>query len=305
MAAHDEYMSFWQIALDSYNEAYAHVPPAKPGEVAPIGFRMPNGKTVEDYPGELAHIRETMQGLVAQDNAVFYFDETAMGELGSEDYNRELLDTAAEFYREGILAAPFPRCLFLFKRKGNTFLAHMQEIENGFRVTSFLNENPIQPGNDYSILPALSVDFRRQDCGKFTEGLFTTELEGRAMFAPENVPPSRLKLILAESLLLFLGGCMLLNMPYFDKQRVDIPEALAKARYKRGKPALRAYTTVKLRKDIADAMTDGQGGWKVRPHYRRGHIRRLSDGRAIPVMPCMVNFEGDDAALKKNTYVVK
>ena len=46
-----------------------------------------------------------------------------------------------------------------------------------------------------------------------------------------------------------------------------------------------------------------KGGWTVRPHWRRGHIRRLADGRVIPIPPCCVNME--DGVPVKPEYVVK
>jgi hypothetical protein len=89
----------------------------------------------------------------------------------------------------------------------------------------------------------------------------------------------------------FFHLTMLLCTKYIKKERIDPPTTLNKKRAKRGKPPLHPYTIVRLQ-DRQSGVGAGRCGSSPRPHWRRGHIRRLSNGLVVPVAPCLVCADG-------------
>jgi hypothetical protein len=71
------------------------------------------------------------------------------------------------------------------------------------------------------------------------------------------------------------------------------PEKLNRQRRLKGKPEIRSQIIIDLstNKNTEVGEKGVSGGWFVRPHWRRGHIRTLADGRRIPIPPCCVNME--------------
>lgn len=342
MALHDDYFAFWQLALKGYREMYGLSPiqqqsdkelrtvrymaaevigktpklqinqsklmSGQPLDAADFAHIQRTVKPVEKYPGELDFIHETAQELANPDGAaVFYFDDI---DVSNDETLVPLADTAGEFYREGLLSPPFPKTLFIFRhtKLNVTVPVLAQQIEGGYKIVSFITDYPLLL-SPASVLPGCAIDYKREYAGTLTGGnlinLPNDELaQARALFAPADMTPDDLKLGVASAVLYFLLGSMLLNMPHYEAVPHDIDEKLRRAREKNGKPPLKSYTVVRPVKAVRDEMQDGAGGWKVKPHWRRGHIRTLSDGRKVPVQPCMVNFKGD-GELAKNTYMFK
>ncbi len=313
MALHDEYIKFWRLALQGYKEMYSDVKPAAPGQLADVGRVLPNGSTKEAYPGELDFITRTVTSIAAGDAAVFYFDNQDMGDKSLNP----IMETACEFYREGVLRAPFKKVLFLFRysKEQITKLVFAEQLPDGggYAVTCFISEHPVLQGRKDAILPAATVEIAWDLIGEFTgDKLFTRVQETHCLFAPSDSSPDDMKMLVGEAVLYFFTGCMLLNMPQYQKDKTEIESGLMKARLKSGKPPLQGYTTVRLRKDIRDHFDkeNNGGGWTVKPHWRRGHIRHYRDDsgvilKSIPVQPCMVNFNDNDGELAKQIYKVK
>ena len=71
------------------------------------------------------------------------------------------------------------------------------------------------------------------------------------------------------------------------------PDKLNRRRHLRRRPAIRSQIVIDLRteKNFTGAEWPVGGGWTVKPHWRRGHLRTLSDGRRVPIPPCWVNME--------------
>ena len=95
-----------------------------------------------------------------------------------------------------------------------------------------------------------------------------------------------------------------LATPQAIRREEPAPDRLNKQRERKGRLPIGPIVVIDVRaSQRAAAQRKGEGGWTVRPHWRRGHIRRLADGRVIPIPPCCVNME--DGVPVKPEYVVK
>lgn len=87
-----------------------------------------------------------------------------------------------------------------------------------------------------------------------------------------------------------IAAIMLLNSKFTRKTNTEVSEKLNKKRQKNNRPQLLSYTTVDLR-DLIISTERGGTHASPRPHWRRGHIRTLQNGKKIPIEPCLVNWE--------------
>ncbi|NSZ10077.1 MULTISPECIES: hypothetical protein [Agrobacterium] len=95
-----------------------------------------------------------------------------------------------------------------------------------------------------------------------------------------------------------------LATPQAIRREEPAPDKLNKSRAKKGRVPIRPVVVIDVRasQQLASAKR-GEGSYTVRPHWRRGHIRHLNDGRLIPIPPCCVNME--TGVPIKPEYVVK
>ncbi|MCB8877415.1 hypothetical protein [Acidisoma silvae] len=96
-----------------------------------------------------------------------------------------------------------------------------------------------------------------------------------------------------------------LGTPLAWRRAEPAPEKLNRQRLLKGRPEIRSQILIDLRPSHNRPRSEDQphGGWSVKPHWRRGHIRALSDGRRVPIPPCCVNME--EGIPVKPEYVLK
>lgn len=95
-----------------------------------------------------------------------------------------------------------------------------------------------------------------------------------------------------------------LATPQAVRREEPAPDRLNKQRVRKSRPPIGPVVVIDVRaSQLAADARKGEGGWTVRPHWRRGHIRHLADGRMIPIPPCTVNME--EGIPLKPEYVVK
>lgn len=95
-----------------------------------------------------------------------------------------------------------------------------------------------------------------------------------------------------------------LATPQAVRREEPAPDRLNKQRAQKKKPPIGPVIVIDVRaSQQASESRKGEGGWTVKPHWRRGHIRHLADGRLIPIPPCCVNMETGIPI--KPEYVVK
>lgn len=212
--------------------------------------------------------------------------------------NQELLKTSLDFHFNGFLNLPFSYCLFDIPCRENDedilyFL--WQDTEDKIIRLCTVNKETFLPSMIFGKLndpKNLSIHFIDKEASDREDEFWQT-------FSEENVEKG-----MYWCFQTIMQALLLLNMREYDKEEVIISEKLQKARQKRGKSPLKNYTLIKLNQKIRKYLAEhGERGYKVKPHFRRGHIRHLPNGKMTPVMPCMVNFEGGE--IDKKEYRVK
>lgn len=111
----------------------------------------------------------------------------------------------------------------------------------------------------------------------------------------------------------FLSEILFSMFGILDAENVErivskTPERINKKRVKRGQLAIADCETIYLRVGGERYLPSGESvkGHHASPrcHWRRGHLRHMSDGRIFKVRPCLVGKVANENPLKKN-YVIK
>lgn len=249
--------------------------------------------------------------------APFYFNHNDFGN------NEELYETALSFLADGFLNLPFDENLFVVKdhdvsgddvalfcfkmtdlykknlidfQKSLGFSSARVKIENAligfFPVIRFK-----EPMKYFGyVAPGDTVGFIFKD---------KNDNNGKNILAGISWDTSKeVELTLTANGYAIIQAMMLMNTKYVEKIDCVIPEKLNKSRARRGKPILRDYSIIKINQKYLERSQDGESHASPKPHWRRGHIRTLQDGRKIPVQPCLVNFDGKDILPNKGVYVL-
>jgi hypothetical protein len=99
--------------------------------------------------------------------------------------------------------------------------------------------------------------------------------------------------------------CGFLNFKGLTKHETAIDAAINARRVAAGKKALHSYTTIRIDPDAENRRTNlGGSHASPAPHWRRGHVRRLGEGRLTVVRPCIVNSTLD-ALPPPSNYIVR
>lgn len=114
--------------------------------------------------------------------------------------------------------------------------------------------------------------------------------------------------ILSQALNNLFSMLSILDAENVERVVVKTTERINKKRINRGQCAILDCETIYLRVGGERYLPSGEStkGSHASPrcHWRRGHLRRLSNGQITKVRPCLVGKVGNENPLKKN-YVVK
>lgn len=95
-----------------------------------------------------------------------------------------------------------------------------------------------------------------------------------------------------------------LATPQAIRRNEPAPLKLNRQRAKKGKETIRPVIVIDIRAtQHSAAARRAAGGYSVRPHWRRGHIRHLPNGRVVGIPPACVNMETGVAI--KPEYLIK
>jgi hypothetical protein len=105
------------------------------------------------------------------------------------------------------------------------------------------------------------------------------------------------------SIMYLLGFTTGLMSNGVTRRTVEVPERVTERRIRDGKAPLWTHSVVDLRESVSVAARDGHSGDRAGPraHWRRGHFRRLAEGKVVPVAPCLV--AGSEFGAEVRTYV--
>lgn len=212
----------------------------------------------------------------------FYFDDTVR-------QNADLLETAQDFAKAGLLAMPYESCFF----NTEAFLADGDDLScwaiydkphnSMFTIAYFLNDK-----KQHVISESVGIY-------DFESGIPIWQSLGDEKTLRQE---QTAKMSVSACLIMLL----LINHPVYRKEEVTISEKLQKSRVKKGKPRLSKYVKIGMKPHIREALRDGTGR-TVAPHWRRGHLRTLASGHVVPVQAHLVNWDGDpEAPPSKKAY---
>lgn len=218
-----------------------------------------------------------------------------------EFYNDELLTTAKDFYYEGILNAPFSEVLINTKYK--IFSSQVPSIERDLLVDLQVEvTEKVFNGNTNH-----KIKFNVKDpSGEWVRMPFETTCNKEKARLSENVletggafdDKEEMTMAVAWQQEVMMMCLMVMNLPQYEHKKVEVSEKVNRKRDKKGKKRLKDYIQLQLKKEYRSGLS-GKGGGSPKPHWRRGHIRRLANGKHTPVSPCLVNFNGETVKPKE------
>lgn len=253
-----------------------------------------------EYTREARFFMDFING---EDPTGFYF---------SGKFDQELSLTAAEFAMNGILIPPFPFFIIHAKDFFSDLSIGCSKLDGKQMDKSFTAWCRYFPDTNHVIM----VTFASVDDGKLPfasmcirANLTSTQYDliditsdGRPEYADKNSKFSESGKLMVQSMLQCL---MMLNHPVYEVETYEVDAAMNAKRARKGKTTFSRYIYVRMRPEIERALSEGGGGPR-RPHWRRGHVRKLQDGRTVPVQAHLVNWKGDKSdpnAPKPKIYV--
>lgn len=213
--------------------------------------------------------------------AVFYYN--------AEDYDQALTETAYEFFENKLLVLPHRLNIFIKCELSKPVVAFIVIDLN----PNHIDYSQVTTNTDQHLWACLFINKDGSGAPNYTViDAHTAKIYSHMIFSnrPDVTEEMRAAndLSVRENVFSFL---MLLNSKYVEKRETQIAAKLNKKRGKKGKQPLISYINLNVKR--YDSLSTG-AGTTVKPHWRRGHVRTLQDGRKIPVKPCLVNFIGDD-----------
>jgi hypothetical protein len=219
--------------------------------------------------------------------AHFVFDNKILHDSDTQTL-KELKDSFLEFQKAGVSVLPFDKMTISTAAiRGNNELPGIDilyiitKTDDVTEISMYSRGKPYKPAHIFTI---------KLTCGSPTE-------------YKKSDP------VTMEQLASFSCACMaiimIINSHEVIRDEVIISEKLNKARAKTGKPLLNNYIVIRLSEEARRKLTQSEDGTITfrKPHWRRGHLRRLPTGRVVPVHACIVNWNGEPVEPKR--YVVK
>jgi hypothetical protein len=102
--------------------------------------------------------------------------------------------------------------------------------------------------------------------------------------------------VIHKALYLVQMGVAMLSCKGVVTDRIDVPPAVNAKRRRMGRPELFSHTLIKVHATVRACSevvgADGRTHASPRPHFRRGHIRHLSEDKKVLVKPCFIRATG-------------
>lgn len=186
----------------------------------------------------------------------------------------------------GALQSPFETCYFEFSGDEGSF----------FRTLGCLSL--IEEGRLYV---RTYLELAEDSWGRFAGTVFLEDGEVHLAQDQHGEPVEAEHL--TKALLLVASAISAIQSKTSTVRRVEAPEALNRARAKKGRAPLPDYHVVTL--DGAERVASGNltgGHASKRMHWRRGHFRRMASGLVVSVSPSLVG--GEDRGFVDHHYRV-
>ncbi len=133
--------------------------------------------------------------------------------------------------------------------------------------------------------------------------LFDGRLKFQAAYAPEGTHVNQQ--VAEVAVRWFLNCALALATDGVPRETFKASSLINAERARKGKPRVPTVTRVNFAAYLAAIeQTDKGHHASPVPHLRRGHIRRLEDGRRVWVRDCLVNASPDVRTVRRDKYVV-
>lgn len=214
-------------------------------------------------------------------------------------WDEELIRTGREFIKAKVLVPPFENCVYHTEIKldnGDNSKSKTQiffEKDSHLALQHFLlfkGRWVLHPASVWVIegQPHLCVA-DQEDIGRSLH----------KVIPPNNFTQKELVTCGQQLVDMYANFTMLLNSKYVEKVEIKLTSTqriMNKSRERERKSLFTDYVDIRFKHSYLTPdgyVWDKSKGPVYRPHWRRGHLRHLSNGRIIPVAPCMVNWNGE------------
>lgn len=207
----------------------------------------------------------------------------------------ELYHSCREFFLAGLLPLPYDPVAFIIPIRNLTFKFLVTKDGSALIVTPFFRDSQREFKLWHNVVDINHLgQIRFHPLSDSTVAQVDLKTKDPDLVAASVEAVGQMVLV----------SMLVLCMPQFEHVEVERPPALQRARAKAGKAPCNRLIQIRLKPELRAAYdSETHSGVKMRPHWRRGHLRRLETGRVVPVMPCMVNFNGEPIA--HQNYEVK
>lgn len=225
----------------------------------------------------------------------------------------ELREFGVDMLEKKLFRLPFQRVLYKFpifkdgklnssEKIGNSY-AFVQEgkREGDWEFISVSKFRDLPPFSDFTGKFSHHGEVRRTPEQMFIPialvGPFSQRIKA---LGPEREARSNNEL--AATVFSIIGLTMALMSKDVETKKEVISEKLNAKRKKKGKAALLDHHVVRIKKEAIEREYEKRGAIEkatARMHWRRGHFRTLPDGKIVPVAPCIVNKNSENAVTKE------
>jgi hypothetical protein len=250
--------------------------------------------------GDKERIESAIDYVAGFADSAAQFDMGNLGEL-SDDVVAELEGYAIALYENGLLKLPFKETIFSYQAPTkNQYLMIATEDNGQFTLDVFF----------YFYKSAMLTGFLSIGVRLSEERQAQFKSIAFAQFNNEKDPKIAndiTRRVSGDVAGIFFSMCAILNAEGVETRVVAAPARLNKKRARQGKPLIGDIHEVTIRFGGKRYLPSGapKGGGSRRMHWRRGHIRRLADGRVTNVRPALIGVVASEPVPQKPRYVVK
>lgn len=230
-------------------------------------------------------------------------------------------DFAVRLLKDDLFTLPFPECLFILSDSEAVLMLQGEKDQRSYSDGLIITPCvycPVVKGTPQRLLLPLGSMTNMSSLWSFIEekrmptegdriGVKWAQFFKQGGISLAFSGDTRLyERVTMELVKLALACNQLLMSPHVKTNYEPAPIKLNQTRVKRGRPVIGDRYKITLRnfavkRDPSSRMSTGTHASPT-PHWRRGHLRHLDDGRIIPVIPTVVGASGSQSEIGRKMY---